>query len=161
MVRLQTRRKRRHKKHPNSHAREVALQALYQVDVADSTEADVLAMNWLNEPLEPIRLAYCERLIRGVLANRAELDRWIIEHSRKDMTQISTIIRNILRMGIWELRIGEIASSIIIDDQLNLTRIYEGEEAVPFVNGILDTHLNLLFPEKEAQESAESGDNLE
>jgi N utilization substance protein B len=126
------------KKHKNSHAREVALQGFYQMEIADEPLRRVLTFSWLNEPMGAQEREFCAELIEGVAENQEALDGVIASFSRKDMTQISTIVRSILRMGIFEIMRGELDSIIIIDDLLNLTRKYDGEESVPFVNGILD-----------------------
>ncbi len=126
------------KKHKNSHAREVALQALYQMEVADQPVFRVLELGWLNEPMETAASVHCRFLIQGVVDNWEALGRVLGTYSNKDVTQISTVNRCILRMGFYELMSTELSPEIIIDDLLNLTRKYEGDEAVGFINGILD-----------------------
>lgn len=130
-------RKKLHK-HKNSHAREVALQGFYQMDVVLTPLRSVLTFSWLNEPLGAEEREFCNGLIEGTVENQDALDQVIESFSDKDFTQLSTIVRCILRMGIFELMRGGLDSRIIIDDLLNLTRKYDGEESVAFVNGILD-----------------------
>ncbi len=129
------------KKHRNSHAREVALQALYQLDVVEAELEPTLQLGWLNEPMDATGRAHTDRLVRVCAARRHELDREIRAHSHKDMTQLSSVVRCILRMGMAELDIAELPADIVIDDLLNLTRKYDGEESVAFVNGVLDAYL--------------------
>lgn len=129
-------------KHPHSHAREVALQALYQITVADLPVQEVLRFGWLNRPMADDARSHAEHLVRRADERRAELDRRIGTLSHKDLSQISSIIRSILRMGIAELQEGRSAPAVLIDDYLNLTRVYDGDESVPFVNGILDAHVH-------------------
>ena len=54
-------------KHPYSHAREVALQGLYQIEVVDKPLGEVLNFGWLNAPLDEDRRAYCVSLIEVVM----------------------------------------------------------------------------------------------
>lgn len=126
------------KKHRNSHAREVAMQALYQIEVVNHPVAHVLRFTWLNEPMPAAVHEHCVDLIQGVTDNWEALDRMIQSVSHKDITQISIINRCILRIGILELMQAKLDPGIVIDDLLNLTRQYDGEESVGFVNGILD-----------------------
>ena len=51
-------------------------------------------------------------------------------------------------MGIYEMRVTGRDPAIVMDDLLNLARRYDGEQAVPFVNGVLDRY------RKEMQEAA-------
>jgi N utilization substance protein B len=127
-------------KHPHSHAREVALQALYQIEVVDKPLGEVLRFGWLNAPMDEDRRQYCEALIERVMECWPDLDTRVSALSHKDLRSISSINRSILRIGLVELDRKETDTRIIIDDLLNLTRKYDGEESVAFINGILDAH---------------------
>ncbi len=124
--------------HPNSHAREIAMQALYQLDVAHHPVKHVLALGWLNQRPDPEKEQYCLDLIKGVVDNQDALDEVIRSMSDKHITQISIVTICILRIAVFELMRAELDAKIIIDDLLNLTRKYDGDESVPFANGILD-----------------------
>lgn len=127
------------KKHPFSHAREVAMQGLYQVELIRQPYEEVVRFSWLNEPMSASVQEYTIKLIQGVLDHWDALDQAILSFSDKGITQISIIVRCILRIGIFELMRGEVNPRILIDDLLNLTRQYEGDSQVGLVNGILDS----------------------
>ena len=127
-------------KHPNSHAREVVLQALYQLEVGQHPLEDILRFGWLNADLDPEKRDFCLRHISEIHPATATLEAEIAELSKKHISQISTVSRCILRMAIYELGRADLDARIIIDDALNLTRKYDGEESVGFVNGILDEY---------------------
>ncbi len=118
------------------------MQALYQITVADRPIEEVLRFGWLNRPMADDAQSHAVRLVREVEARETDLDRRISALSHKDLSQISSIIRSILRMGIAELQAAQSAPAVLIDDLLNLTRVYDGDESVPFVNGILDAHVH-------------------
>jgi N utilization substance protein B len=46
--------------------------------------------------------------------------------------------RNILRLAIFEMHQNDLPGPVIIDEAIELARQFSGDEAVPFVNGILD-----------------------
>lgn len=127
-------------KHPNSHAREVVLQALYQLEVGRHPLAGILRFGWLNAELTPEKRSFCVSYITEIERAGPILEGEIASLSKKHITQISTVSRCILRMAIYELGQAELDARIIIDDALNLTRKYDGDESVPFVNGILDAY---------------------
>ncbi|MDH5657395.1 MAG: transcription antitermination factor NusB, partial [Spirochaetia bacterium] len=141
---------KKHKKHKNSHAREVTLQALYQIDVVNQSLETVLKLSWLNEEPASAEKSYIYTLIEGIAEYQDEIDDVVDSFSDKDSTQISTIVRSILRIGVFEIMKGELEPGIVIDDLLDLTRKYDGEESVAFVNGILDS----FKIEKNKQEQA-------
>ena len=126
------------KKHAHSHAREVALQALYQFDLGAHSAEDVVRLRWLSEP--PEALDYCRSLILAVVADWEGLNARIRLCSDKDYTQISTVVRCILRMAMHELDASGIPPAVLIDDYVNLARRYEGEEVTAFVHAIVDRH---------------------
>lgn len=125
-------------KHPHSHGREVAMQALYQLEIGHQSLVEVLMFRWLNQPLAAATDEFTKELVEKVSDYSDELDQVINSFSHKDGTQISTVVRCILRMGVFEMLYRETDSRIVIDDLCNLTRRYDGEESVGFVNGILD-----------------------
>ena len=125
-------------RHKNSHAREVALQGLYQAEIGSTPVAEILRFKWLNESLEPEEKTLASELISGVLDHAAALDQVLSAFSNIDFTQISSIVRCIIKMGIYEMRVTGRDPAIVMDDLLNLARRYDGEQAVPFVNGVLD-----------------------
>ena len=52
---------------------------------------------------------------------------------------MAVIDRLVLRLGVYEmLAEPETPSKVIINEALELARSYSGEEAVGFVNGVLD-----------------------
>ncbi len=126
------------KKHINSHVREVAMQALYQIHLISTPVQEVLRLRWLNEPMPAAAHNYCLELIEGVADHWDDIEEVIRSLSDKDITQISSVVLSILRIGVYEMMAKETDKRIVIDDLLNLTRQYDGEESVAFVNGILD-----------------------
>ncbi len=135
-------------RHKNSHAREVALQGLYQSEIGNTPVSEILLFKWLNEPLDIEEKALATELINGVLDHSPALEQVMAAFSSVDFTQISSIVRCIIKMGIYEMRVTGRDPAIVVDDLLNLARRYDGEQAVPFVNGVLDRY------RKEMQEAA-------
>ena len=126
------------KKHKNSYARELALQAIYQLEIGTRTLEEVSTFDWLSKSPEPKVREYTCHLIVGVQKHAEQAWEYLRQHSHKDISQISTVVRIILRLGLWELQQKKLDHAIIIDDLLELTRQYDGQETVTFVNGILD-----------------------
>ena len=55
------------------------------------------------------------------------------------VARMAVIDRLVLRLGVYEmLAEPETPSKVIINEALELARSYSGEEAVGFVNGVLD-----------------------
>jgi len=125
-------------------AREAALQMLYQWEVGRLSLADVRRV-WADvsdeaEPLSGEQQAFASALAEGVATRVAELDPLISEaaaHWR--LERMNVVDRLVLRLAVYEfLYEKDTPGTVIINEALELARSFSSEEAVPFVNGILD-----------------------
>ena len=78
-------------------------------------------------------------LVHEILGHRSELDR-MAEAAADNwrLERIASIERNILRLGIHELMLGEVPAKVVIDESLWLTHRFAGPKAPAFINGVLD-----------------------
>ena len=127
------------KKHSNSFAREIALQSLYQIELGKKSIEEVMELKWMSNLPERKIIDYSKKIVCGVYESFENNINYIIKYSRKDITQISTIVQGIMQIGLWELKNAQIDPVVIIDDLLELTRKFDGEESVAFVNATLDS----------------------
>ncbi len=88
---------------------------------------------------EPRILDRAEELASGVVNNIETLDAEIAQAAENwRMSRIAVVERNILRLGIHELRRGEVPPKVAIDEAVQLAHWFGGVRAPGFVNGILD-----------------------
>jgi N utilization substance protein B len=87
----------------------------------------------------PAAAEFAGELVRGVLANREQLDRVIAdtsEHWRLD--QMAKVERVILRIAIFEIALQrQVPEKAAINEAIELAKTFSGEDAGRFVNGIL------------------------
>ncbi len=83
---------------------------------------------------------YARRLLQAAIDHGEEIDKDIREGATNwDFGRIGQMEKNILRMSIAELRyLPETPAKVIINEALELTREFAGEESRSFVNAILD-----------------------
>jgi transcription antitermination protein NusB len=94
---------------------------------------------------------FMERLARGTAAQVVELDAYIAKRAENwRLERMPAVDRNILRMAIYEMRFLDTPPAVVIDEALELARRYSEEEAVPFVNGVLDAIRKLIATETAA-----------
>ena len=125
-------------------ARELALQALYQLDVlADAThEAASLALFWehFDPSVDADTRAFARALVEGVRADRDRIDGLIntaAEHWR--LPRLSRVDLNLLRLGVYELlERSEIPASVTLNEAVEIARRFGSGESAAFVNGVLD-----------------------
>ncbi len=122
-------------------SRQRALQILFlwdarrqPVDEAVSAYFDTLCAEE-----HPERDSFAVGLVEGAIAHIEELDGLISRHAEHwRMERMPAVDRNILRLGVYEMLHGATPAAVTIDEALELTRKFSGEESVQFVNGVLD-----------------------
>lgn len=126
-------------------AREAALQMLYQWEVGRASMAEVLRTFWLHdEPpasgLPDDHRAFAEALATGVTAQVGHIDPLIAEAAEHwRLERMNVMDRLILRLAVYEfLHEPETPSRVIINEALELARTFSHDEAVRFINGLLD-----------------------
>ena len=133
------------KKDPRHRAREAALQILYQweigrIDVARAQQT-YFELQWpdLKPPSETLR-EFAATLAGDTVARLAEIDPLIAETAERWRPERMAVIdRLILRMAICELlRDRSTPPAVVIDEALELARTFSTEDAVKFINGMLD-----------------------
>ena len=88
---------------------------------------------------QPRILDRAEALAAGVVADVETLDAQVASASENwRMSRIAVVERNILRLGIHELRRGEVPPKVAIDEAVHLAHWFGDARAPGFVNGILD-----------------------
>jgi len=86
----------------------------------------------------PERDEFMEQLVEGTCSRRAEIDAQIEKHSANwKIERMPAVDRNLLRLAVYELMTGT-APAIAIDEAVELAKRLSGDEAMPFVNGVLD-----------------------
>jgi N utilization substance protein B len=121
-------------------ARERALQALYQIDVAAAGIDEALAAFWKSfEPTEKEVQLLAEQLVRGVATDRRTVDDLIEGVSTNwRLDRMAKVDRNVLRLAAWELVKGDAPVKVIINEAIELGKKYGSESTGAFVNGVLD-----------------------
>ncbi len=121
-------------------ARERALQALYQIDVAAEGIDDALARFWRSfEPVEQEVRALAEALVRGVADQRRAIDDAIEGASTNwRLDRMAKVDRNVLRLAVHELLHTDVPVKVAINEAIELGKKFGSESSGAFVNGVLD-----------------------
>ena len=122
-------------------ARELALQALYQLDMSGEEDpARSLTLFWSHFHGRDDAEHFARELVDGVCAARERLDALICqsaEHWR--LPRLSRVDLNLLRLATFELiECPEIPTSVSINEAVEIARRFGGEDSAAFVNGVLD-----------------------
>ncbi|MBE0536675.1 MAG: transcription antitermination factor NusB [Phycisphaerae bacterium] len=129
-----------------SKARELAVQAIYQLDVlGDYFLTQLGPFLRENADDEAVR-RLAEEWTRGVWANIGACDDLIRSAALKwELSRLSTVDRSILRLGAYQLQFcKDMPGKVVINEAIEIAKKYSGEQAPRFVNGVLDAILKKL-----------------
>jgi N utilization substance protein B len=125
-------------------AREAALQMLYLAEVGRAGAHEAIATYWPSRDPEeelagPLR-EFADLLLRGTLGRTAEIDALLAAHAQNWRVERMAIVdRLVLRLAVYELLAEpDTPAKVVINEAIELARTYSGDEAIPFVNGVLD-----------------------
>ena len=124
---------------PRTRARSLALQVLYEVDLANHPPADVYRSRLDDSSLSNELNDFARQIIFGVLPLTNTLDHLIAKYAPEwPLDQIATIDRNILRMALWEFAVlRETPIKVAINEAVELAKLFGSDSAPRFVNGVL------------------------
>ena len=135
------------KKSGRQGARQLALQALYQAQIAGHEQAE-LADQFRDDPgYELCEQAYFDALLDETFGHREHLDNDIGEYGDIPPQQLDPVERAVLWIGLTELRFhDDVPVPVVINEAVELTKIYGAEGGHRYVNGVLDKAGQSLRP---------------
>ncbi len=131
---------------PRRQARALALQALFEIDSSNHDPEAVLGQRLAERSLPATGETFVRGLVRGVLEHWSDLNR-TIESIAPDwpLQQMAIVDRNILRIAIYELSVDqETPVKVVINEAVELAKMFGTESSRRFVNGVLGTLVSNL-----------------
>lgn len=121
-------------------ARETTLQILFQLEFDDSQLDETISKFLENKKAGKEEKELCTRLICGITAHQAEIDKIIQSVSENwRIARMAIVDKNILRMAAYEMLYDkDLAPAIIINEAIEIAKKYSSEQSATFINGILD-----------------------
>ncbi len=138
-------------------AREVAIQALYALDLQRIRVAADAARRMDSEPLEEIESRrvfdgvadhfempaavreFAQELVVKVGERGEEIDATLSSHTKNwRVSRMAAVDRNILRLATYELSYTDTPAAVILDEAVELARRFGSDPSPGFVNGVLD-----------------------
>ncbi|HEX5837981.1 MAG TPA: transcription antitermination factor NusB [Anaerolineales bacterium] len=124
---------------PRTRARSLALQVLYEVDLANHPPGEIYKLRLEETPLNEELSEFARQIIFGILPLRETLDQIIARYAPEwPLDQIAAIDRNILRMALWEFAVShETPIKVAINEAVELAKHFGSDSAPRFINGVL------------------------
>ena len=120
-------------------AREAALRALYEIEIAQSASADALESVFSEMELAQDQRGFAERLVQGVGERQSEIDNKLSKLIRQfDFDRVAAVDRSVLRIAAYELLFEPaIPPAVSINEAVAIVKKYSTAESGRFVNGVL------------------------
>ena len=121
-------------------ARELVLKSLFQIDFSKDTEPLTAFAAAKEGEISEEEDAYALALLDGILTNLSVIDAKIAAYAIDwAVDRMPAVDRNILRIAIYEIFLSPdaIASSVAINEAVEVAKKYGTEDSARFINGVL------------------------
>jgi N utilization substance protein B len=117
-------------------ARKRALDLLFAAEARGLSAGDLLDQQ-IREGEVPNN-PFTVKLVRGVVAESERIDALIAAFAKDwSLARMPAVDRNVLRLGVWELLDGDVASEVAISEATALVTELSTDDSPSFVNGVL------------------------
>lgn len=130
--------------------REIVLQAYYASLISGADLQDTLEDQIRRRESAPETVEFARRLMGLIRPNRLDLETKVRSLISKNWNpdRLGVLEKAILTMGVAELvHCPDVPVRVAINEALELTRRYCDEDAVGFVNGVLDAAAGKVYPQ--------------
>jgi N utilization substance protein B len=122
-----------------SQARSHAVQAIYQWQMNEGNVTAIADQILADNPDSDLDAGYFRELLSGVTGNLSRLDAALGPHLDRAIASVDPVERAILRLATFELADRpEIPYKVVINEAVELAKVYGAEQGHKYVNGVLD-----------------------
>lgn len=89
---------------------------------------------------------YIRKIVKNVTENIENIDSIIAKTSEGwEIERISAVNLSLLRLAVGEMLYAEDVPPVVsVNEAVGLAKVYDGEDSLPFINGVLDKIRNSL-----------------
>lgn len=121
------------------HARKVLMQAVYQWQMTGAPFLDIVKEFREAGALKKADAEFFGEILRGVLRETADLDGLLAPVLDRKVADLDKVELALLRLGAFELKHRiDVPFRVVIDEYVELAKIYGAEDSYKYVNGVLD-----------------------
>ena len=122
-----------------THAREAVVQTLYAKEQGNDKAFEQFDELLKEKKIKGNKKEFAKNLLNGVLEHLDEIDNTIKKYLIDwDFDRLDKIDKQILRVGVYEIKYTDTPFQIAIDEAVKLAKNFSEDKAKSFINGILD-----------------------
>jgi N utilization substance protein B len=120
-------------------ARELLVKALYQWQIAESSEAQLLDQYAQEQEYSRVDQDYFRELLAAIVNDAEALEAIVAARADRSVAALDAVGRAVLYIALTELRTRpDVPTKVIINEAIELTKRYGALDAYRFVNAVLD-----------------------
>jgi len=120
------------------YARECAMKLLFEINYKQDETEDILNTFFQENKLNEKDSQYIKDIVKGTVTNIESIDQIISTHSRGwKLNRLAKIDLTLLRLAIYELKFTDTPESVVINEAVELAKIYGTDKSGAFINGVL------------------------
>ena len=119
--------------------REILLQALYQKEISDISNTNLI--NQFKKAYREFDISNVAEKLKGINKNNDSLNKSIADNSSIEINSIGEIEISILRQSIFEIENSDIDYPIVINEAVKLAKKFGQEDSYRFINGVLASYI--------------------
>ena len=120
-------------------ARQLATQALYQWHMAKTSLNEIEAQFRVDNDFTFADQSYFHDILHGVPANLDEIDKVLAPCLDLTLEELDPVELAVLRLSTWELlKRVDVPYRVVINEGIELAKVYGSTDGHKFVNGVLD-----------------------
>ena len=119
--------------------REILLQALYQKEISNISNTNLITQ--FKKSFREFDISNVAERLKGINKSNDALNKSITDNSSKEIKSIGEIEVSILRQSIFEIENSDIDYPIVINEAVKLAKKFGQEDSYRFINGVLDSYI--------------------
>lgn len=128
-------------------ARQLLVQAFYQWHMNSNTPIEIELQFQEEHDMSRIDRVYFTKVLNDVINQMAAIDGQITPELDRDIAELNPVELSVLRLATYELwQQEDIPFKVVINEALNLTKLFGSEDGHKYVNGVLDVLAKKLRP---------------
>ena len=121
-----------------SELRKIIMTILYQISVYDSNKIKYDVKDVIKESLK-VENEFVNEIVYGVLKNKTKIDEMANTYLKDwSIDRLGKTDGAILRMGIYEMKYMDTPPVVVINEAIELAKIYTDSDVVKMINAVLD-----------------------
>jgi N utilization substance protein B len=128
-------------------ARRCAVQALYQWQMSGQDPNQILSEFVAERELIKVDIEYFRTLIREIPQHLEVLEQPLVDVLDRPISELNPVEHAVLLIGVYELMFRpDIPWRVVINEAVELAKLFGAEQSYRYVNGILDKVARTLRP---------------